>query len=133
MFRDASERPVAPALAKVGDDREALAATLVPALWLRGRLTPWLRLPAAGLDIYQWIGLAIALSLAGVATWLGLRALERAACGGLRRGGFELDRAMVGSRLKPLAFQVGLGCVYQQLRLLDLPSAMVGVTIPAVK
>src|SRR5262249_18280033 len=92
MFRDASDRPVSPSLLKVNDGREPLAATMAPSLWLRGRLTPWLRLPAAGLDIYQWIGLAIALSVAGTATWLGLRTLERAARHGLRPGGFELAR-----------------------------------------
>ena len=40
---------------------------------------------------------------------------------------------MVAPKLRPLAFQLGLWCLYLQLRLLDLPAAVVGVTIPAVK
>ena len=36
-------------------------------------------------------------------------------------------------KLRPLAFQLGLWCLYLQLRLLDLPTAVVGVAIPAVK
>jgi MscS family membrane protein len=133
MFRDASERPVSPTLSKDKVGREAFTATLVPSLWLRGRMPPWLRRPAAGLELYQWIGLAISLAVGGFATWLGLRALEGAARLGLRRGGFELDRAIVAPKLRPLAFQIGLWCLYHQLRLLDLPSAVVGVTIPSVK
>ena len=40
---------------------------------------------------------------------------------------------LVAPKLRPLAFQLGLWCLYLQLRLLDLPAAVVGVTIPAVK
>jgi MscS family membrane protein len=79
------------------------------------------------------LGLAIAVAASGAAAWLGLRAIERAACFALRRGGFDLDRALVASKLRPLAFQLGLWCLYHQLRLLDLPAAVVGVTIPALK
>ena len=133
MFRDALEHPVAPTLAKVNVGSETRAATLVPSLWLRSRLAPWLRNPVVGLDLYQWIGLAMAVVVASAATWLGLRGLERVACHALRRGGFILDRATVASRLRPLAFQVGLLCLYHQLWLLDLPATVIGVLIPTVK
>ena len=89
--------------------------------------------PRPGLDVYQWIGLAVALAGCGAASWLGLRVIERVAWHALRRGGFELDRALVATKLRPLAFQLGLWCLYLQLRLLDLPSAVVGATIPAIK
>ena len=68
-----------------------------------------------------------------MASWLGLRVLERIACYVLYRGGYVLDRAVVGLQLRPLALQLGLWCLYLQIRLLDLPMAVVGVTIPAIK
>ena len=101
----------------------------------RSRLAPWLRNPVVGLDLYQWIGLAIAVVVAGAATWLGLRALERVACHALQRGGFTLDRATVASR-RPGAGVPGraLGNLPgSQLWLLDLPATVVGVLIPTVK
>src|SRR5262249_29855956 len=88
---------------------------------------------AAGLELYQWIGLALALAGCGVASWLGLRVLERIACYALGRGGFVLDRAIVAPKLRPLALQVGLWCLYLQIRLLDLPMAVLGLAIPAIK
>ncbi|WZO98259.1 mechanosensitive ion channel family protein [Isosphaeraceae bacterium EP7] len=133
MFRDASERPLAPTLAKDKAGRHVLSAALLPSLWLRGQMPPWLRSPAMGLELYQWIGLAGALIAGGVATWVAQRALARAACVGLRWGGFELGREIVGSKLRPMAFQIGLLCLYQLFRLLDLPSAVVGISIPAAK
>ena len=51
----------------------------------------------------------------------------------LRRGRIEVDRDLAASKLRPLALQLGLWCLYLQLRLLDLPAAVVGVTIPALK
>ncbi len=44
-----------------------------------------------------------------------------------------LDRAVIGPKLRPLALQIGLWCLYLQVRLLDLPMAVVGVAIPAIK
>jgi MscS family membrane protein len=133
MFRVAFDRPIARGLSRDKGIRAAVPFRLVPSLWLRGRLPAWLRTAGLGLELYQWIGLAVALAAFGAASWLGLRVIERVAWHALRGGGFELDRVVVASKLRPLAFQLGLWCLYLQLRLLDLPSAVVGATIPAVK
>ena len=133
MFRVAFDRRLAPGLSPDKGVRAGLSLRLVPSLWLRGRLPAWLRGPAPGLDVYQWIGLAVALAGCGMASWLGLRVLERIAWHALCRGGFVLDRAVVAPKLRPLAFQLGLWCLYLQIRLLDLPTAVVGVAIPAIK
>ena len=134
MFRDAAERPVAPTLAQGKSGPRSRRGELVPSLWLRGRLA---RLaPAAR----RW-GSTSTSGSAWRSPWRPAGRRRGWGCGswsgwpayGLRRGGFELDRALVASKLRPLAFQLGLWCLYHQLRLLDLPSAVVGVTIPAVK
>ncbi len=133
MFRVALDRPLAPGLSPDKGVRAAVSARLVPSLWLRSRLPAWLRVPGPGLELYQWIGLAFALAASWAASWLGLRVIERVALHTLRALGFELDRALVATKLRPLAFQLGLWGLYLQLRLLDLPSAVVGATIPALK
>ena len=133
MFRVAFDRPIAPGLSRDKGIRAAVPFRLVPSLWLRDHLPAWLRTPGPGLELYQWIGLAVALAAFGAASWLGLRVIERVAWHALRAGGFDLDRVVVASKLRPLAFQLGLWCLYLQLRLLDLPSAVVGAAIPAVK
>jgi MscS family membrane protein len=133
MFRVAFDRRLSPGLTPDKGVRAGLSLRLVPSLWLRGRLPVWLRGPAPGLDVYQWIGLALALAGCGMASWLGLWVLERIACYALYRGGFVLDWALVGPKLRPLALQLGLWCLYLQIRLLDLPTAVVGVAIPAIK
>ena len=133
MFRTAFDLRLAPDLTPDKGIRAGLSPRLVPSLWLRGRLPAWLRSPALGLEVYQWIGLALALAACGVASWLGLRVLERVATYTLRRGGFVLDRSLVAPKLRPLALQLGLWCLYLQIRLLDLPTAVVGVAIPAIK
>jgi MscS family membrane protein len=133
MFRVAFDQRLAPGLSADKGIRAGLSPSLVPSLWLRGRLPAWLRRPMPGLEVYQWIGLAMALVGCGIASWLGLRILERIACYALHRGGFVLDRTVVGHKLQPLALQLGLWCLYLQIRMLDLPTAVVGVAIPALK
>ena len=133
MFRVALDRPLAPGLSRDKGVKAAVSARLVPSLWLRAHMPGWLRIPWPVLELYQWIGLAISLAGGGAASWLGLRVIERLAWHALRAGGFELDRALVATKLRPLAFQLGLWCLYLQIRLLDLPSGVVGATIPALK
>ena len=116
-----------------GESARASRLRLVPSLWLRSRLPAWLRGRILGLEVYQWIGLAVALAGCGIASWLGLRVVERVARYALHRGGFVLDRAVLAPKLRPLALQLGLWCLYLQLRLLDLPMAAVGIAIPAIK
>jgi len=132
MFRDARDRPLAPDLAR-DKVRAVPTLRLVPALWIRGWLPASLQSPALGLEVYQWIGLAVALLTCGVASWLGLRVIARLAGLGLYQFGFDLDRSLVTSKVMPLSLQLGLLCLHQTILLLDLPSKVVSVTFPAVK
>lgn len=129
MFRGAVDRPIAPSLGPKAGPSLARA----PSLWLRCRLPAWVRQPALGLDLYQWLGLAVALAACGAASWLGLQVAERLACRLLRLVRVEVDRALAAPKLRPLALQFGLWCLYLQLRLLDLPAAAVGAAILALK
>lgn len=132
MFLDTRDRPLASDLAR-DKVRAVPTLRLVPALWLRGRLPASLMSPALGLELYQWIGFAVALLTCGAASWLGLRLIAKATRLGLHWLGFDLDRGLVTSKVMPLALQFGLLCLHQTIRMLDLPSDVVGVTFPAVK
>ena len=134
MFRVALDRPARPGLSPwQGRHERPFRHGWSPRSGSAAACPPGSEPPWPGLELYQWIGLAVALAGCGAASWLGLRVIERVAWHALRRGGFELDRDLVATKLRPLAFQLGLWCLYLQLRLLDLPSAVVGATIPAMK
>jgi MscS family membrane protein len=133
MFRAAVDRPVAAVLARAKGAHAVPSPRLTPSLWLRSRLPGWLRRPALGLDFYQWIGLVVALAGCAAASWLGLRVAGRLARRLLRHCRIEVDRSFAAAKLRPLALQLGLWCLYLQLRLLDLPAAVVSATIPTVK
>ena len=57
MFHGAFDRRLSPGLSPDKGVRAGLSLRLVPSLWLRSRLPAWLRNPAPGLEVYQWIGL----------------------------------------------------------------------------
>ena len=133
MFRNGVDRPIAPGLDPHKADRVLPSFRLAPALWLRCRLPAWLRRPVAGLDLYQWVGLAVAVAAASAAAWASLRLAERLACRLLRLVRVEVERVVVAPKLRPLAAQFGLWCLYLQLRMLDLPATAVGATIPVLK
>ena len=133
MFRNGVDRPIAPGLDPHKADRVLPSFRLAPSLWLRCRLPAWLRSPVVGLDLYQWAGLAVAVAAASAAAWASLRLAERLACRLLRLVSVEVDRVVVAPKLRPLAAQFGLWCLYLQLRLLDLPATAVGATIPVLK
>ncbi len=132
MFHDTRDRPLAPDLAR-NKVRAVPTLRLVPALWLRGQLPASLRSPVFGLDLYQWIGLATGLLTCGTASWLSLRLIARLVGPALRWFGFNLDRGLVTSKVMPLSLLLGLMCLHQTIRLLDLPSDIVGVAFPAMK
>lgn len=133
MYRDAADRPATTVLAREVGALPEPSLRMLPSLWLRNHLPSWLKFPALGLDVYQWIGLLIALAAGAAASWLGLRIIARLTCYLLHRGGFEVDRAVATSKLRPIALQLGLWSFYLLIRLLDLPAAVIGVAIPAVK
>lgn len=133
MFHDAADRPVDSSLSRSSGVKAGPTLSLVPSLWIRSRMPAWLKGPGLGLDLYQWLGLVTALAIAAVASWLGLRVIERLACYGLQWSGFKLDRDLVAAKLRPLSFQVGLLVFYEFVQLLDLPGTVLGATLPGLK
>ena len=105
------------------DAGEALAVPRfwdTPGPWLRLRLPDWLQQPLGPLDLYQWLGLALAVT----ASWAGARLTMRFITGFvtwiLRRSGSELSASFIASTLRPLTVLTALWTFFLLLRALDL-------------
>lgn len=133
MFRNGVARRVAAGLDPGRANRVIPSFEMAPSLWIRCMLPGWLRHTVLGLDLYQWAGLAVALSLSGAASWVALRVAERLACGLLHLVKVDIARSVVAPKLRPLSLQPGLWSLYLLVRLLDLPAAVVAAAIPTVK
>ena len=133
MFRDGVDRPVAPGLAPDKADRVLPSFRLAPALWLRCRLPAWLARPGGGAR-------PVPVDRTGRRRGgrRGRRLGWRSAAGavGLPAAAPGAGSSSIGRWSWPPScgrwpHQVGLWCLYLQLRLLDLPATVVGATIPA--
>lgn len=133
MFRDGLDRKVAAGLDPLRANRIVPSFDLAPSLWVRCSLPAWMRHPVLGLDLYQWLGLALALTVCSLVSWLALRVVEGVVCKLLMMGRVDVECLVVDSKLRPLALQFGLWALYHQVRLLDLPIAVVGAAVPTVK
>jgi len=128
-------RPIDGSLSKAKAAQTAQAVPkwqIVPSLWIRDQLPDWMATPLPGLDLYQWVGIVIALGVSAIFSWLGLRLIEWVMCAILRWSGFVIEKSLIASKLRPIAFQLGLFFLIQQLRLLDLPTFVVGTTTPVL-
>jgi MscS family membrane protein len=112
------------------DSGEALAVPRfweTPGPWLRLRLPDWLRTPLGPLDLYQWLGLVLAVT----ASWAGARAtmalVTRVITWILRRCGSELSSSFVASSLRPLTALTAIWTLFLLLLGLDLD---IGVGAP---
>ncbi len=111
--------------------RPASAAGL--GIWLRQVLPYWVQAPVMGLALYQWVGLAVVLILAGGMAWIVSRVLDRLVRRCLRRARFDLSDEFVHAKLRPLAWQLALFLAVAQLPPLDLPVAVWGTILPVLK
>jgi MscS family membrane protein len=92
-----------------------------PGVWMRVRLPEWLQARAGPLDLYQWVGLA----LAALASWLGARLLmagfSRLFAWLLHRCGSALSTNFVVGTLRPLTWLATVWLLFLLLAWLDLP------------
>ena len=103
-------------------------------MWVRLRVPAWLRTPLAGLALYQYLGLVLALAAGLAAARLLTVAADFGATWGLRRGGAtSLSRAFVAEKLRPLTWVLTLWLAYHFLQALDLPLRLAGFLLPLEK
>jgi MscS family membrane protein len=119
-----------------GESVEALAVPRfweAPGVWLRLWLPTWLQGSAGPLDLYQWLGLVLAL----LASWVGARmtmaGVTRLVAWLLRRSGSELSGGFVASTLRPLTAVAAVWTFFLLLQCLDLSVAVGGAVFAAEK
>jgi MscS family membrane protein len=104
-----------------------------PAIWLRLQLPDWLQVRAGALDVYQWLGLA----LAALASWACARAttllVSRLVAWLLRRSGSALSGGFVACALRPLTWVAAVWAFFVLLQVLDLRSGVAGALFAAEK
>ena len=134
MFAAAMHRPVDEALADTPRVAQGPPFWEQPGVWVRLRVPAWLRTPLAGLALYQYLGLVLALAAGLAAARLLTVAADFGATWRLRRGGAtSLSRAFVAEKLRPLTWVLALWLAYLFLQALDLPLRLAGFLLPLEK
>jgi MscS family membrane protein len=104
-----------------------------PGPWLRLHLPDWLQKRVGTLDLYQWLGLALAALL----SWGGARVtvvgLSRLVAWLLRRSGSALSNNFVAAMLRPFTWVAAVWIFFLLLGGLDLPVEVAGAVFAAHK
>ena len=118
------------------DDALLLAATSfweMPGPWLRLQLPGWTEVRLGRLDLYQWLGLGLAV----LASWIGGRltmvVVSWLVTWVLRRSGSALSISFVAATLRPCTWLAAVWIFFLLLGVLDLPVAVAGEVFAAKK
>jgi MscS family membrane protein len=101
-----------------------------PGMWLRFRVPDGLRFVFWKLQIYQWLGLALALVLGVLVPRLLLHEVHSLVAVVLRKSGSVLTRPFVASRLRPLTWMAAWWLFFQMIAVLDLPLHVLDRLLP---
>jgi MscS family membrane protein len=133
MFRAVLGRPLDESQKDASDVLAGTRFWETPGVWLRQELPEWLQLRAGALELYQWLGLA----LAALASWAGARlvmaGVSRSVAWLLHRSGSVLSTSFVVVSLKPLTWLATVWLFFLLLGGLDLPVAVAGTVFAAQK
>lgn len=129
MFLAAMGKPVDESLRDAAVRQPTVWET--PGIWLRLRIPDWARLSAGGLELYQWIGLALTLLLSWAIVKLSLGRLESVGVWVLRRSGSALTARYVASKLRSLTWVGTCWLFFKFPAWLDLPVAWLNTFLPA--
>jgi MscS family membrane protein len=101
-----------------------------PGIWLRFRVPEPLRTLVWRLQLYQWIGLAVALVVCFLVPRLLLAPFHSVFAFVLRKSGSTLSRPFVVSRLRPLTWLIAWWLLFHALAMLDLPTSIIEQVLP---
>jgi MscS family membrane protein len=133
MFRGSLGRPVAESLRGMANVRTEPTFAGAPAVWLRLKLPAWALTTFLGLDLYQWLGLALAAAVSWWAARIGLASVHRLVGWLLRRGGSSLSTRYIARKMRPLTWLTALWLCFHLAALLDLPTGLLNDVLPLKK
>ncbi len=102
-------------------------------VWLRLQLPDWLQMHLEPLDLYQWLGLALAALASGVGARMTVASVSWLVARLLRRSGSALSGNFVAMTLKPLTWLATAWIFFFLLAGLDLPVAFASPGFAAEK
>jgi MscS family membrane protein len=128
MFRSLLDQPIVEANA----DAAPPGATFwrQPGIWVRQHVPDALAVMCWRLQLYQWIGVALAVLFSGLAAWLVLAQVHRLFTLVLKKCGSVLTRQFVAAKLRPLTWVTGWWLMFQLFALLDLPIRVIDGMLP---
>ncbi len=129
MFRAAFNTP--PARGLDGIDK-ITSPTLAesPGIWLRTRLPAWVQRRVWRLEVYQWLGLALAALSGWLVSRLILGPLYRLTSWRLRCSGSCLTLAYVFQKMRPLTWVVAWWLFFRLFAFMDLPMNLLDAVVP---
>ncbi len=129
MFRAVLKTPVVDA--DTPTDMPSFAE--VPGIWLRLRLPDWAERRVGPLELYQWLGLALAGMLSWLIAHLCLSQVHRVVGWFLQKSGSKLSTKFVSEKLSPLTWLAAIALFAQVVEILDLPVAVGNTFLPLKK
>jgi MscS family membrane protein len=105
----------------------------VPGIWLRLRMPDWAERRLGPLELYQWLGLALAGMLSWLIAHLCLSRVHRVVGWFLQKSGSKLSIKFVSEKLSPLTWLAAIALFAQVLEVLDLPVAVGNTFLPLKK
>jgi MscS family membrane protein len=104
-----------------------------PGIWLRLRLPGWAERRVGHLELYQWIGLALAGLLSWAIAYVFLSPFHRVVGWALQKSGSSLSTKFVSEKLRPLTWLAAVMLLSQVLDILDLPLVVGNTVLPLKK
>jgi MscS family membrane protein len=128
MFRTVAHQSVSEAAA--GEALGPPSFWRTPGIWVRLCIPQMLRPRFCRLQIYQWLGLALAVLASALLARLLLAQVYRLFALLLQKSGSVLSQQFVAAKLRPLTWLTGWWLLFQFLTLLDLPVKFVDAILP---
>jgi MscS family membrane protein len=128
MFKTVLDRPANEASADTAVGPPTFWRT--PGLWVRFRVPADLRTLWWKLELYQWLGIVLAILASTIGAWLVLAEASRLFALILRKSGSSLSKSFVAGKLRPLTWAAAWWVFFEALALLDLPMHLVDALLP---
>jgi MscS family membrane protein len=128
MFHGVLDQPVNEASADTALHRPTFWQA--PGLWVRFRVPAALREVWWRLELYQWLGIVLAVLASVLGAWLVLAEAYRLFALILRKSGSVLSKSFVAAKLRPLTWVAAWWLLFEALALLDLPMRLVDGLLP---
>jgi MscS family membrane protein len=101
-----------------------------PGIWVRLHVPPRLHHVLGRLELYQWLGLVLALVVSALLAWFSLAPVHQMFALVLHKSGSVLSGHFLAAKLRPLTWVIAWWYFFEILSLLDLPIHLLNTILP---